>query len=283
MPKWNSGLPIRQPRLVQLGRPGGPAELVVAVSPDTTRNQNGDGDVRQHAPEQGAHVDTPLVGARAYGSSPTVSVGGPAWASRCAAARSWGRRAGQQSTDRFDDVGIGRASIAQRQPEQLDTGPVLLQQGEPVGQVTGGGVLQYHRQIVRKLAGPELEPAAAVALLEQGERLSPPPGLPVGPPGQVKAAPAPAVERRDVVLGEFAGGGAREVLEKPDSAVRGRPCGRAATAVVTTGTRSRTVSPGYCSRTDAAWQTTTASCPRVTNDPRIAEETTRPARPCRPS
>jgi hypothetical protein len=48
------------------------------------------------------------------------------------------RRAGQQSTDRCDDVGIGRAGIAQRQPEQ-DSGHMA------VGVPLYGGVRRLRR------------------------------------------------------------------------------------------------------------------------------------------
>ncbi len=108
-----------------------------------------------------AHVGTPLVGARTYGFQPDglrrrAGLGQPLRGS--AVLR---RRPGQQRTDRLDDLGVRRAGVAQRQPEQLDAGPVLLEQGKPVGHVAGRGVLQYDRQVVGQLARRQFQPAAA--------------------------------------------------------------------------------------------------------------------------
>jgi len=48
----------QQARLVQLGGAGRPAELVVAVAPDQPADQDGQGEVGQHAPEQEVHVNS---------------------------------------------------------------------------------------------------------------------------------------------------------------------------------------------------------------------------------
>ena len=68
-----------------------------------------------------------------------------------------GRGPGQQRADRLDGRGVGRARVEQGQPQQLEPGPVLLQQRQPGGQVGGGGELQDGRQEVGQLGACELD------------------------------------------------------------------------------------------------------------------------------
>src|SRR5450755_5038071 len=78
--------PLEHPPLEQLGRAARPAELVAAVAPDVTEDEDRDRDVGDHHPQEdvgGAHRGASTVGMTsggANGSSPTSSCGGP-WAS----------------------------------------------------------------------------------------------------------------------------------------------------------------------------------------------------------
>src|SRR5690606_30134687 len=58
---------------------------------------------------------------------------------------------GKQATYRFDSVRVHRAVLAQRGGEQVQAGPVLVQQ-PPTGFAAGRGEIQHRRQVVRQLA-----------------------------------------------------------------------------------------------------------------------------------
>src|SRR5699024_8256719 len=90
----------QHPRFVELGRAGGPAELVVPVAPEHPAEHAYQRHVRDHVPEHcqcaAGHRDPPVACNEAvrlstgtvteYGSRPTDSCGGPSpamrWASR---------------------------------------------------------------------------------------------------------------------------------------------------------------------------------------------------------
>jgi hypothetical protein len=114
----------------------------------------------------------------------------------------WAR---QQRADRLDGRRERGVGVEQREPQQLESGSVLLQQLEPVGEVGGGGVLQRCGQEVRQLGGVQLHPGGSVALFQRGQCPAAAARLAVAPPGEVQAAAAALVEHRDVVLGERSG------------------------------------------------------------------------------
>src|SRR5213075_1400951 len=96
--------PAQKPVLVQLGRPGGPAELVVAVAPEVSDHEHRQAHVGKDHPQDLVHRRAPGndgigsgCGARsragskagvAYGVSPTSFCGGPSAARRSMASDS---------------------------------------------------------------------------------------------------------------------------------------------------------------------------------------------------
>ena len=82
---------------------------------------------------------------------------------------------------------------------------MLLQQLQTCGDVGLRSELEHDGEEVGELAALELEAVAAVEALQPGQGHAAAAGLPVGPPGEVHAAAALAVEDLDVVLLEVTG------------------------------------------------------------------------------
>ena len=162
----------QQPRLVQLRGARGPAELVVAVAPDRAADEQRQHDVREDSPQQ--HVHREASRARAAAAAGRRRRARPPRGEarrRPSGARPRRRPAmpGQRVADRLDDPGVRGADVAERELEQLEAGPVLLQQDRSVDRVGDRGVLQHHRQVVGQLTVGVDEPAARpVARLERG-------------------------------------------------------------------------------------------------------------------
>ena len=180
MPKWNSGLPEpQQPVLVELGGPGGPAELVVAVAPEVADHERRQAHVRDDHPQERVHQRAPGndgigSGARpvgrpaglnsgvANGARPTSSSGGPSAASRRTASRSSPRSGGSVARDRVDRAGPGRArrrasaSRSSSRPARWSSSSC-----RPRSLVDGGGELQHDAEVVGQLGVGQLEPGGA--------------------------------------------------------------------------------------------------------------------------
>ena len=223
----------QQPVLVQLGGPGGPAELVVAVSPDVADHEGRQAQVGKDHPQEFGHARTPgkvgvgsstvrcrSVGAPglnwglANGDSPTSSSGGPAIASRRTASRSSPRSGGSVADTASSTDDPGRALVAQREAQQLEPRPVLEDQLPTGFLVHRGGVLQHHAQVVGELGVVEGEPGAQVGLLEAQQRHPALAGVAVREVGEEQVAAAAGVEGVDVVGLQLGQRGRLEVPRK---------------------------------------------------------------------
>ena len=94
----------------------------------------------------------------ANGASPTSSSGGPSAARRRTASRSSPRSGGSVARDGVDEARPRRGEVAQREPQQLEPGPVVEHQLPAELLVDGGGELEHHAQVVGELGVVELEP-----------------------------------------------------------------------------------------------------------------------------
>ena len=94
----------------------------------------------------------------ANGASPTSSSGGPSAARRRTASRSSPRSGGSVAVTASSEAGPGRAQVPQREPQQLQPGPVVEHQLRPRLVVHGRGELQHDAQVVGQLGVVELEP-----------------------------------------------------------------------------------------------------------------------------
>ena len=236
--------PAQQPVLVELRRPGRPAELVVAVAPHVADDEGRQADVGHDHPQEGVHPQPPprnvgigsSVGPAlepgaagpgskpgvAYGVSPTSSAGGPSAASRLTASTSsppQGREGGRHGLDRPGPPG---ALLGQRHPEQLQAGPVVEQQPSTLLLVDGGGVLQDDREVVGQLGADRRglvdgDAGGLVGLLEAQQREAALAGVAVGEVGQEEVVAAPAVEGLDVVGLEVR---QRQLRERGDAAAQ---------------------------------------------------------------
>ena len=114
------------------------------------------------------------------------------------AVRRRGARAASRRRPRRTSA-YGVLGVDQREPQQLEARPVLLQQRPAGVRVGDGGELEHHRQVVGQLAvGVDEEAAGPVALLEPPQHLAAAAGVAVGPVGQVERVLAGEVEHLDV-------------------------------------------------------------------------------------
>ena len=197
MPKWNSGLPhAQQPALVELGRAGGPAELVVAVAPVVADHEDRDGDVG-HRDEQdrvgGAHR-TPPAGSGMYsgganGARPTCSSGGPAAARRATASCSSPRNAGSVAQTDSSTCCHGEADLGQREAQQLDRRPGARAAGaRPLSISPCAMNSSTTARWSGSSSSPSVEAGSAVGLLQLEQRDTTVAGVAVLVVGQVEAA-----------------------------------------------------------------------------------------------
>ena len=223
----------QQPRLVELRRPGGPAELVVAPAPDVPPTRMAIDDVRAARPRAAPRRSSAGPGGQRDVGPRSLRVTrrrrsrsrrgrrSPA-ADRCGrgpgrrprpAAR--GRAAGCRRPRTAPAYGVPsstRASRSSSRPARCSRSS-----GQPdVGRAT--------RRSPARRAGSraarrrdQLAAAAAVDRLETGQRQAAPPGLAVGPPGQVEAAAPAVVEELHVVL---LAGRARRLVQGRDAGDR---------------------------------------------------------------
>ena len=245
----------QQPVLVELGGPGGPAELVVAVAPpgDRPRRSSGTGRgrrrrgtrssagswERRHG-QQGGRGAAPVAApglncGLANGASPTSSSGGPSAASRRTASRSSPRSGGSVAVT----ASIRRAhgEPMSRSERRSSSRPARWSsiRSRPQVLVHGGGELEDDAEVVGQLGVVELEPGREVGLLEPQQRHPALAGVAVGEVGQEQVAAAAGVEGLDVVGLELRQRRGLEVVQEGPDGVpdRGRQ-----TAGTPTGCRS---------------------------------------------
>ena len=201
----------QQARLVELGRAGRPAELVVAVAPDGAADEARDAEVGQDAPQEGVHEwasrgrgrrdrlqrkEPRVVGLEPDGLG-RVGTGHPDHLhDRSAVGR---RLPGKGRAHGDDGGGIRTLLLLQGDPQQLEARAVVLEEA-----TTGLGVdacreLEHHREVVGQLAvRVDDGSTAAVCRLEPSQHLAASAGVAVGPVGQVEGVLAAEVEGVDV-------------------------------------------------------------------------------------
>ena len=164
----------QQPRLVQLGGPGGPAELVVAVAPDRAADQRSPARGRAARPRAARPSASPPVDERQQPRVVRLQPDGLASAARPRpspappAGRPARRRAGSRRP-RPARAAYGRCVVDQREPEQLEAGPVAPAAGRrrPPGRPARRTPAPAAGSRAARRAVSTRKPLSPVALLER--------------------------------------------------------------------------------------------------------------------
>ncbi|CKQ35268.1 Uncharacterised protein [Mycobacterium tuberculosis] len=182
--KHRAGDP-QQPRLVQLGRAGGPAEFVIAVAPPGADRDDRHRHIRHDGPEEFAHHVTR-----------------PAY--------------------RGHRVCVWQCGLGQGIAQRGDGHPVPAQQPSPRLGVDGRGEFEHHRQEVRGLAARWCDVGAAVGLGEGQHLPAAVAGVAGGPVGQVQGGAASQVEGVDVAGRRGQRIGTAQLRDRAPQQIRGR-------------------------------------------------------------